>query len=701
MEAIAKMIMIAPGAWDLEIVTDSESAINKLEGGSTGNKGGEWQLVRRIEQMRKQRKGKIILTHQNSHKQLDTANSVGNATADLVADRYTWQTDSWRKVKEITKLHNEDRVAIMNGRNGKWITGDLRQEMRQRLAEEAEQTWTADSSQGKIRGEISELRKYIRARKKRTGGKHMDTITKLLTTVHTQEPRLGKSEKGAGKCDFCRIVRGKEEKRDPEHEASCRVDMVVDREQIEEMKEKARETVRPEFPEQRKEQDALKGEVDMLIRGLELQKQGEHIYVRIGGNTQKAPGMNALKALAEDYLIKTAANGLEKPGSQGEGWRSELKGELKRGYGQIRGGDLRKEDWGRIVSIFQITKQHGKPDERVREYLKGDTEEGNGIWTTGVAHEKKLQDMIGRKKWLVVVTKNTSQNKKVLKRCGLEQFATDKKRHALIAIHIPKGTEIGETERWVRTMDKIQKWNELKHIEIKTDNFERIAGTILMQASDWKSERKKEIEKGLDWIDDKDKRNGIVTDKDIDTMKRVGISRRSARKIAREVEDVLFQLYTEDIRLKRKMCKNKRIEEEKVEKVERERIYKEKKNKREQDRQGKKGKGKKRKKRAENKVERAERKEEGEEETKWTEIRGKAQRREGRLKKRRREEEGENKAKGAESKKRKKWKTRKEQEKQEEIGERLEKVEMRQRNADERQERTERRQKEIDERWKG
>jgi hypothetical protein len=346
----------------------------------------------------------------------------------------------------------------MNGKNGKWVTKDLRQEMRQRQEEEAEETWTSDSSQGKIRGEIKELRKYIRARNKRLGGRHMDTITRLLTTVHTQEPRMKISEKGVGKCEFCRIVRGKEEKRDPEHEASCRVDTEVDKGQIEELREKARRTVRPELAEKRKEEETLKGEVDTLIRGLNVQKQGDKVYIKIGENKYRAPEMTALKALAEDYLEMRDANREGNPENLLGRWLPGLEGQLKRGYGRCKEVNLRKEDWGRLISIFNITKQHGKQDERVREYMKREPELGNGIWTTGELQEKRLRSMItDKQKWLLVVTQNTPQNKKTLKRCGLEQFATVKKKHTLIAIHIPKGAEIMETKTWVRTMDQIQK----------------------------------------------------------------------------------------------------------------------------------------------------------------------------------------------------------------------------------------------------
>jgi hypothetical protein len=96
--------------------------------------------------------------------------------------------------------------------------------MREQREAEAEQTWDANSSQGKIRGEILELRSYIKARNKRLDGKYMDTITKLLTTIHTQAPRIKKGIEGVGSCNFCKIVRRKEEQRTPGQRAGRRPD---------------------------------------------------------------------------------------------------------------------------------------------------------------------------------------------------------------------------------------------------------------------------------------------------------------------------------------------------------------------------------------------------------------------------------------------------------------------------------------------
>jgi hypothetical protein len=96
-------------------------------------------------------------------------------------------------------------------------------------------------------------------------------------------------------------------------------------------------------------------------------------------------------------------------------------------------------------------------------------------------------------------------------------------------------------------MEKIEQWKEMKgkRMQVKTENFQRSAGTISMQKINWKKIRLIEI--------------NIVTDYDIANMIEAGTSERSAKRIARETEDTLFQLYTEDQEIKRRICKNLRI----------------------------------------------------------------------------------------------------------------------------------------------
>jgi hypothetical protein len=123
----------------------------------------------------------------------------------------------------------------------------------------------------------------------------MDTVTKLLTTIHTQEPRIKLGIEGVGRCNFCKRARKKKEKRTPEHEARCRVDKEVDQVQIKQIKIKARKLVRPIYCEKTKELGEHRGGVDLLIRALVLEKEGKDIFVRTGNEKVRAPSMKTLK----------------------------------------------------------------------------------------------------------------------------------------------------------------------------------------------------------------------------------------------------------------------------------------------------------------------------------------------------------------------------------------------------------------------
>jgi hypothetical protein len=314
----------------------------------------------------------------------------------------------------------------------------------------------------------------------------MATLTKLLTTVHTQAPRLRIGVEGMGNCEYCRMAKGRKEKRTPEHEAGCRVDKEVDEEQIKEIKVQARRTARPKHREKRREEDENAGEVDLLIRLLTFEKTGNQIYINTGRSRMKAPDMKVLRRRAEDYTKQQKAGGFLSTGTYADKWTEEVERHLGKGGGQRQEMQMEVEDWRIIVSVFQITKQIGKINNAVEEFITGKEEEGNQVWVTARVHRRDL-DVVDKEKgrWTVVVTQNTSINQKTLKRHGFEQFATIKKHKVLIATKIPKGTEIADSRTWARIMDKIEQWKEMKgkRMQVKTKNFQRSAGTISMQKS--------------------------------------------------------------------------------------------------------------------------------------------------------------------------------------------------------------------------
>ena len=191
----------------------------------------------------------------------------------------------------------------------------------------------------------------------------------------------------------------------------------------------------------------------------------------------KAPGMKILRRRAEDYAKQQKAGGYPNPGTYADRWIEEVERHLDKGGGQMQEMQLEVEDWRRIVSVFQITKQMGKINNAVEEFITGKEEEGNQVWVTERVHKRDL-DVSDKDegRWTVVVTKNTPLNQKTLKRHGFEQFAIIKKHKALIATKIPKGTEIVDRRTWARIMEKSR---AMERNEGKTDAGENRKSSAL------------------------------------------------------------------------------------------------------------------------------------------------------------------------------------------------------------------------------
>jgi hypothetical protein len=91
LEAITRMSMILPSSWQITIWTDSKSSIDRIEALRKGNDvktmtEPEWELLSLFMHIDKMRKEPIQLRHIKSHTQGEDIVSVGNATADLVAE---------------------------------------------------------------------------------------------------------------------------------------------------------------------------------------------------------------------------------------------------------------------------------------------------------------------------------------------------------------------------------------------------------------------------------------------------------------------------------------------------------------------------------------------------------------------------------------------------------------------------------------
>ena len=85
--------MTLPSSWTVQLCTDSKSSIDSIEHYDPWlstrrmcTRAG-WRLLKLYHEINKQRKIPIELVHVKAHEQLYDRCSVGNATADLMADQ--------------------------------------------------------------------------------------------------------------------------------------------------------------------------------------------------------------------------------------------------------------------------------------------------------------------------------------------------------------------------------------------------------------------------------------------------------------------------------------------------------------------------------------------------------------------------------------------------------------------------------------
>lgn len=160
--AIANALMNIPGGWDLEIITDSEAAIKAIyRKNKVTIRNADWQLLNIVREMVQKRKGKTKLTHQNSHKKHWTKESVGNATADLIADIYTESGEREGTAINIPLTYNSQAHTIHYKDTGKILTQDLRKTIKRRLKEETGEEWDWTSTQGRIKSKTEDIGAYF------------------------------------------------------------------------------------------------------------------------------------------------------------------------------------------------------------------------------------------------------------------------------------------------------------------------------------------------------------------------------------------------------------------------------------------------------------------------------------------------------------------------------------------------------------
>jgi hypothetical protein len=211
LNAIVRMAMILPSSWKVQIYTDSKSSIDSTEKYDPWmstrricSRAG-WRLLKLYHEINKQRKIPIELVHVKAHQQLHDRCSVGNATADLMAD----QARLFGTVWDIP-VENFDYAYTFFGKSSEGAPGnlkDLKKMLQKKYQDQSNRKakWET-STQGRFMREGFEPEKTLKYFKKHLKGQHLGSLCEVVagtlekaTYVHSQPPT----------CRYCKMKRGK------------------------------------------------------------------------------------------------------------------------------------------------------------------------------------------------------------------------------------------------------------------------------------------------------------------------------------------------------------------------------------------------------------------------------------------------------------------------------------------------------------
>jgi hypothetical protein len=223
LEAIVRMAMILPSSWKITIRTDSKSNIDRIEKYDPGvstrklcSRAG-WRLLRMYHEINKQRKIPIELVHVKAHQKLHDRFSVGNATADLLAD----EARLFGAVCDIP-IENYDYEYTFFGKHREGAPGnlkDLKKRVQKQFQEQsmAKAKWQT-STQGRFMREGYEPLKTIKYFKEELKGQHLGTLCEVVAGTLEKETY---TDKQPPICQYCKHKRGKTYEVNAQHFQWC------------------------------------------------------------------------------------------------------------------------------------------------------------------------------------------------------------------------------------------------------------------------------------------------------------------------------------------------------------------------------------------------------------------------------------------------------------------------------------------------
>jgi hypothetical protein len=574
LSALVKGLMIIPASWDVEWVSDSESSIKTLERGEqleTASNENEWQLKQLLARIIQARTGNLEATHQKSHKKLRTKNSIGNATADVLADSFTSKETQQENTAELPMGYNNRRWMLQDTKDYEWITVPIRRKLRNDREEKIDAQWKGAGTQNKVKNENGSITTLLKRFKRTHKGQNKAMLTRLITGVHNQKPHFEGRFKKENNCEFCKQKGKGDHENTAEHEAECKHDEEKHKENLQECNETAKKEA--ELGDEKNTRERPTEEQIMerneLMQTLQLQEENGTIYLGHGEDRMKAPTQKLLTRTTDNFVrhskkeYKTGANLLQtiretfrprgkhtEPAANQKTWRmiqAATRSDIQIGrnpenqseeiptFHRIGGGAQLQKDGVRLVATIT------EPD--LEQYLK----------------EVELRMTEDPRIWSTTITRRTEKTTQTLEQKGYTKIATwGLNTRKTTDVHVKIGSKGRQTtKKTLIGLEELGKWDDTVRKTTDKEAYIDATANEPWPQDQTPTKRTELITESMNWLKGTMATRGIETPAHIKFMTDRGISEKTAKRIVRKCTNRMFQAYVEDTKAKYRHCEKK------------------------------------------------------------------------------------------------------------------------------------------------
>jgi large subunit ribosomal protein L40e len=581
LSALVKGLMIIPASWDVEWVTDSESSIKTVQSGTklgTASNENEWQLKQLLARLLAARTGNLEETHQKSHKQLKNKESIGNATADVLADIFTGEESQQADTAELPMGYNNKRWMLQDTKDYTWLTVPVRKKLRKDREKYIEEKWTGSGTQNKVKNEIGNISTLLKRFRKEHSGANMATLTRLVTGVHNQKPHFEGRFKMENDCEFCKQKGTGKHENTAEHEAQCKYNEDRYKNQMLECKEIAQEEAtlgHEHIAVERPTEEQIR-ESNKLMQAIQLKEEDGDIYIMDGESRIRAPTQKILERTTENFVKFT-----EERHRTGAHLRQTIS-ETFKARGDTTERELSQKTWkmiqGATTSDIQVGRNPENQSEEVPTFHRiggGAQFQKEGVRLAATITEQDLErylhevDILLRsdpKMWSTMITRRTEVTQRTLEREGYRRIATwGLHTRRTMDMHIKIGREGKQQEKQTLVgLEELTNWDDTVRKSIDKQAYITATARAPWPQDQTPTKRRTLIMESMNWIRGTTAARGIETPGQIKHMTERGISVKTARKIVRKCANKMFRAYVEDTREKHDYCQS-RLKKEKWE----------------------------------------------------------------------------------------------------------------------------------------